>query len=407
MSGSSAKNYHAPGGDRFVVGGRIELVDGGAIYRDGQPLVSRAGAKVVAIGDSITVADTDVANQSFGPRSWFIQMIARSGGLLQYVRNSGISGNTTAQMLARIDRDVIAYQPDICFILGGTNDVGADVPTSTIVANIEAMVDKLQAANILPIIGTIPVRNDVVKNELLHKTNVDIRELAYRRKLTLVDFYAALADPQTGLFRAGFNFDNLHTSALGAEAMAKAALDKVIPLLPQTRTLLPVTNIDTQNMLTNALFYLDDNGDGLPNGWVSYGSSGVSVSIVDKPGIVGKAVKMEANSNTGGFRVVQQEIPVSGGKFAPGDKIAVCGKFIAEMAGPLDLKYGGSGVTFLPSNKNLNFVKDWDIAVEDGTFYFETVVPPDTTTVQVKLVVSNGTGVVYWGQIGLYNLSAG
>ena len=46
--------------------------------------------------------------------------------LTKYTRhtviNSGISGNTSAQMLARFNTDVIAHAPDMCIIECGGND---------------------------------------------------------------------------------------------------------------------------------------------------------------------------------------------------------------------------------------------------------------------------------------------
>jgi lysophospholipase L1-like esterase len=39
-----------------------------------------------------------------------------------FVINSGVGGNNTADMLARIDRDVLAYRPDLTILMAGTND---------------------------------------------------------------------------------------------------------------------------------------------------------------------------------------------------------------------------------------------------------------------------------------------
>ena len=41
--------------------------------------------------------------------------------------NAGISGHTTVNALARIDRDVISHQPDVVTVMFGLNDVGKNV----------------------------------------------------------------------------------------------------------------------------------------------------------------------------------------------------------------------------------------------------------------------------------------
>ena len=44
----------------------------------------------------------------------------------------GISGQTTPQMLVRFRRDVIALQPKVVVILGGTNDIAGNTGPSTL-----------------------------------------------------------------------------------------------------------------------------------------------------------------------------------------------------------------------------------------------------------------------------------
>ena len=90
---------------------------------------------VVAIGDSITYGFglSDRATQA-----WPALL---SGADDITVVNEGITGNTTEDMLARFDRDVIARSPDAVIILGGVNDLKADIPVEDIEANIDRMVD--------------------------------------------------------------------------------------------------------------------------------------------------------------------------------------------------------------------------------------------------------------------------
>lgn len=101
--------------------------------------------KVVCIGDSLTYH----TNTYICPTAslWVNLMIAAG---VYTVVNSGISGNTSAQMLARFNTDVIAHAPDYCIIECGGNDP-MNWDTSTM-SNIESMIAICQSNNIIPLI---------------------------------------------------------------------------------------------------------------------------------------------------------------------------------------------------------------------------------------------------------------
>ena len=95
---------------------------------------------IVAIGDSITQADTHWAvngHRNTIQGGW----VTRLGKLLEKnfpgeyeVINKGINGDTAPGVLQRLDRDVILLQPDIVIIAIGTNDIFARLsadPSST------------------------------------------------------------------------------------------------------------------------------------------------------------------------------------------------------------------------------------------------------------------------------------
>ncbi|MGR3292927.1 MAG: SGNH/GDSL hydrolase family protein [Candidatus Scalindua sp.] len=110
------------------------------------PLVAKE--VIVAIGDSITQADTHWTVQGHKNTiqgGW----VTRLGRLLdedfpdEYeVVNKGINGDTALGVLSRLDRDVILQQPDIVIIAIGTNDIFdklSAIPNSTADAYQNAM----------------------------------------------------------------------------------------------------------------------------------------------------------------------------------------------------------------------------------------------------------------------------
>jgi lysophospholipase L1-like esterase len=98
---------------------------------------------VICIGDSLTAG--------YGVpimKSW-TNLLAAHFDIIEH----GISGDTTAGMLARCNLILSKQQADYCFIMGGTNDLWFKLPNNTIVANIMAMTRHVLQHNIIPIIG--------------------------------------------------------------------------------------------------------------------------------------------------------------------------------------------------------------------------------------------------------------
>lgn len=77
-----------------------------------------------------------------------------------FVINSGIGGNNTKDLLARIDTDCISYKPDLTVLMIGTNDMNSVkyIPLDRYKANLEKIIDillkaksKVLLTNILPL----------------------------------------------------------------------------------------------------------------------------------------------------------------------------------------------------------------------------------------------------------------
>ncbi|MDZ4169513.1 MAG: GDSL-type esterase/lipase family protein [Coriobacteriia bacterium] len=149
-----------------------------------------------------------------------------SGGVRVY--NSGIDGNTTAQLLSRFEEDVAAVKPDSCLILGGTNDIFRGVPLSTIEANLTQLYDDCAEAGITPVACTLtPVKQGFLLgdsadadalNSSIDTLNAWIRTHCAERSIAVVDFNTVLkADPATYL-----QDDGIHPSEAGHDAMGRS-----------------------------------------------------------------------------------------------------------------------------------------------------------------------------------------
>lgn len=98
-----------------------------------------AGSSVVALGDSLTYGYS--VNRDLA----YPAVLADMTGWR--VLNAGVNGNTSANVLARIDT-IITQNPDLVLLSVGGNDVLRRVPSEVTAANITMAIKQLKAADI-------------------------------------------------------------------------------------------------------------------------------------------------------------------------------------------------------------------------------------------------------------------
>jgi acyl-CoA thioesterase-1 len=180
-----------------------------------------SGGGAVALGDSITIGSTPPRAED----SWFEQLTCTEDSPVEYAYNAGINGNTTAQMLARLERDVLSRDPDTVFILGGTNDLLGGIPPAETIANLRAIVEGSREAGADVYVGTIPPQEAVpLAAAPTEQLNAAIVALAEQLDVPVLDFHAALVESD-GSYRDGLFADLVHPSAAGARVMARVARD--------------------------------------------------------------------------------------------------------------------------------------------------------------------------------------
>jgi lysophospholipase L1-like esterase len=232
-----------------------EAIDGVNVQISAIPTIPKN--TVAIFGDSITWTygnvddEWDSVNKISGVSSRCFITWANTllGQRLNIIGNFGISGNTTTQMLARID-DVIAIHPAYCIVLGGTNDVW-DTEASVTEGNLLDMYETLIGAGITVVAVTIPPSTwaTAVKQRVI-TINSYIKSLRSSLKNYLVcDAYEAIVNPASDEPLTGMTFDNLHPKTLGGYAIGKALYAVLDPLIP---ALSPFTGVnDPRNKYTN------------------------------------------------------------------------------------------------------------------------------------------------------------
>ena len=182
------------------------------------PTQAQPGQRVVFLGDSITdfwgrLPDTG----SFFPGKHYI--------------NRGIGGQTTPQILARFEQDVVHLHPAAVVILAGTNDIAGNTGPSTpqiIEDNYTAMTEIAAANGIKVILASITPADHYNWQPTVHPVD-EIRELnGWMRQFcsaagcTYLDYYTAMSDPK-GAMLPGYSKDGVHPTSMGYGIMAPLA----------------------------------------------------------------------------------------------------------------------------------------------------------------------------------------
>src|SRR5688500_11060685 len=146
----------------------------------------------------------------------------------QYI-NKGISGQTSAEMVARFHTDVIALRPKKVVILAGTNDIAQNqgpVPISTVFENIRTMAESARANGIEVILCSVlpsydyPWRPGLEPNKKIPELNGMIEEYAKKNNISYIDYFSAMKDERNGL-RKELGRDGVHPVVAGYKVMER------------------------------------------------------------------------------------------------------------------------------------------------------------------------------------------
>jgi len=106
------------------------------------------GSQIIAFGDSLT------AGQGVAPGERFVSLLSKEFGVP--ILNAGVSGDTTASALERLDGDVLRRDPKVVILELGGNDLLQQVPHAATERNLAAMIARTQergAAVVLVAVG--------------------------------------------------------------------------------------------------------------------------------------------------------------------------------------------------------------------------------------------------------------
>ena len=239
--------------DNFDFYDKVPVLDEGeyfwrvrALNRDNQPLTNwseknssnsfevKHQIRFCALGDSITHGGGSISvPPSTVMYNWETYCAIP-------VKNLGRSGDTTAELLARFDNDVLPFRPEVLFIMGGVNDYRTNILGWESVENLQAIRDKCERAGIKPVFLTPTPLNpaQIQKLNFIELPPEDWQEHQkficdwIRDQENFIDVNEKLTDDEGNLIEA-LSVDGLHPDAEGKKIIGEAVaawLDKYLNL---------------------------------------------------------------------------------------------------------------------------------------------------------------------------------
>ena len=194
-------------------------------------ILIKDGQKVGFLGDSITA-------QGIAPLGYVTEVVSglATNGIKVTPIPAGVGGNTSKDMLARVDKDVLSKKPDWMTLSCGVNDVwhgAGGVPLDKYKANITAILDKAKAAGVNVMILTATMIGEDAENlnnKKLVPYNEFLHSIAKERGLPLADLNADMQAVIQEKIKAGqkagslLTKDGVHMNLDGNVMMAKGVL---------------------------------------------------------------------------------------------------------------------------------------------------------------------------------------
>src|SRR5690606_38710472 len=101
--------------------------------------------RILALGDSLTAGYGLPADRAFPVR---LQAALEARGIMAVIDNAGVSGDTTAGGLARLDWALAGSKPQLAIVELGANDGLRGLDPADTRANLDAILTKLKAAGV-------------------------------------------------------------------------------------------------------------------------------------------------------------------------------------------------------------------------------------------------------------------
>ncbi len=196
--------------------------------------------KIIFFGDSITESCRNLQDPS-DLGEGYVKIAAGKLKLLYpdaelEILNRGVGGDRTAELLARVQKDVVAEKPDIVVLAIGVNDVwhrfllGRETTLSQFTENYERLVKIVKGTGAKLLLLQPFVLNMEDKPRLrpeLNKFNAVISEIAEREELTLIPLDEIFMGLTQDIKPEQFSVDGVHPTHRGCRYIADLVIKEL------------------------------------------------------------------------------------------------------------------------------------------------------------------------------------
>lgn len=393
------------------------------------PLRRPARNTVTIIGDSI--AEWGSQGYQFAPLmgdQYMNHISVETFGRVRFAGQYAVKGGTTLTTIrATLLPMVLATSPlpGACIISGGTNDAGNVDTTFSLpysAGALKGMVAALDRAGIMPILVTIPPREDGFSVNAT-AWNTWIKRFAGVNGWPLIDIEGAVTQAD-GTFIPAYKFNTIHPNTVGHRAVAlKAISDGIADIFPPnggyltSRSTADLSTMFNNGTLNEGMFTVDTNADGVANGLALTGTATASVvAPTAADDLMGNWQQLQRTTGNTGIAFLNRS--VSSG-WSVGDVLALSARIQTDNINTtqtpfyvnLQISIPGGYLTPVGSVTTLyHGLLQWTSDV-DGLAYVEAPVPAGASTVtfqiQMNAVANAGTPRVRVGEATLRNLTTG
>ena len=193
------------------------------------PIPAADEVTILALGDSLFAGYGLAPGQSYPAR---LETALKARGIPARIVNAGVSGDTTADGLARVDfvLSAMGRKPALAIISLGGNDMLRAVPPAETRKSLTAILAKLKAAKVPVVLLQLLAAPNLGK-DYADGFNPIYPQLAKQYEAVLVPFWLAPLQGHPELLQG----DHIHPTLPGIDALVAETVDQVAGAVPKRR----------------------------------------------------------------------------------------------------------------------------------------------------------------------------
>lgn len=199
------------------------------------PLTASAAKNILVFGDSLS-AGYGLDNGS-GWVALLTQRVKSTAPPYEVV-NASISGETTAGGISRLADTLNLYKPEIVLLELGANDGLRGQPSQVMQANLEKMIDAIQARGAKPLLFEMRIPNNYGP-VYTQKFTQAFHDAASVKRIPLVPFFLGTVATDADRW---FQEDGIHPNASAQAQLMENVWQSLAPLIGQAGKRAPASN---------------------------------------------------------------------------------------------------------------------------------------------------------------------